>query len=109
VAAWFEGGQLPTVRRFPFTRGKSRFKPLEQTSVPVNVGRLSTFKPDTEITAKALVAAKIISSSQLKHRSVKILGGGKITVPLIIKVPTSQKAADKITAAGGRIDRGSST
>jgi ribosomal protein L15 len=28
VPAWFEGGQLPQIRRFPFQRGKLRFKSL---------------------------------------------------------------------------------
>lgn len=108
VAAWFEGGQLPMVRRFPFIRGKSRFNPIALTAVTLNVGSLNNLKPNTEVNLKTLITSRLVSPSRLKLRSVKILGGGTLTVPLIVKVPVSKKAAEKIESAGGRIDSGSS-
>jgi large subunit ribosomal protein L15 len=106
VATWFEGGQLPQIRRFPFIRGKSRFKPLQSRQVPINLTALEKLAANTEVTLKTLVENRLISSSKLAKQSVKILGRGSISVPLIIKVPISKKAAEKIIQAGGRVESG---
>ena len=48
----FEGGQLPLIKRLPHMRG---FTNLFQTRyVPINVGELNNFEPNTEVTPESL-------------------------------------------------------
>src|SRR5512142_2364563 len=49
---YFEGGQLPLVRRLPRLRGFTNIWRIEYT--PVNLGRLSEFDSGSEITPEAL-------------------------------------------------------
>ena len=100
VRPFFEGGQLPLVKRLPHKRGfTNRFR-VEYTGV--NVGRLEIFPEGTEITPKELLEAGIIRK---KNRPVKILGGGDCTRPLTVRVDKVTSAAQaKIEAAGGRIE-----
>ena len=44
---YFEGGQLPLVRRLPFKRGFTNINKI--TYKPVNVGSLENFKSGTEV------------------------------------------------------------
>src|SRR5512143_3236680 len=61
VRPYFEGGQLPLVRRLPHLRGFTNIWRVEFT--PVNLGRLSAFDAGSEITPEALVEAGIIKSA----------------------------------------------
>jgi large subunit ribosomal protein L15 len=101
---WFEGGQLPQIRRFPFIRGKSRFDAIALKPIEINVGALDPkFASDTEVTAKTLVAAGLVKPGELKFRPVKILGTGSLTHSLTVKLPVSHTAKTKIEAAGGKV------
>lgn len=104
VPIWFEGGQLPQIRRFPFIRGKSRFEPLHLKPIEINLGALDPkFKAGSEVTTKSLIEAGLVKKSELKFRPVKILGRGTLTKALTIKLPASSKAQAKIEAAGGKV------
>jgi len=96
---YFEGGQLPLVRRLPFKRG---FNNVNRTVYkPVNVDRLQEKFGDNpqEITPEVLVETGIIKASD---KAVAILGRGEITTALTIKAHRfSQSAKAKIEAAGG--------
>jgi len=97
---YFEGGQLPLVRRLPWKRGFHPFMRVEYT--PVNVGRLEVFDDNTVVTPDSLVAAGIIKGSA---GPVKILAAGDLSKPLHVRAHRfSQSAQDKITAAGGRVE-----
>ncbi len=105
VPIWFEGGQLPQIRRFPFIRGKSRFDSLKREVLPINLDQLSKLKSGSKIDLKTLVDAKIISAKDLKTKDVKIVGDGNVTVPLTLTLPASKSAETKIVAAGGQVNR----
>src|SRR5512139_1487017 len=58
--AYFEGGQLPLVRRLPFRRGFTNIFKVHY--VPVNLSRLQEFGADAEVSPDTLAAAGIIKS-----------------------------------------------
>ncbi len=97
---YFEGGQLPLVRRLPFKRGFTNI--FKVHFVPVNLQRLSEFAADAEVSPETLAAAGIIKSSSLP---VAILGQGDLDRPLVIKAHRfSASARAKIEEAGGRVE-----
>lgn len=96
--AYFEGGQLPFVRRLPFRRG---FKsPFRVRYTPVNLADLEQrFAAGTEVTVEALVAGGILSG---RREPYKVLGEGKLGKPLKVQAPRfGQEARKAIEAAGG--------
>jgi large subunit ribosomal protein L15 len=97
---YFEGGQLPLVRRLPFKRG---FKNIFRVQyVPVNLYRLEKFGADEEVTPDTLAEAKIITSPSLP---VAILGQGEVDRPLVVKAHRfSDSARAKIEKAGGSVE-----
>jgi len=98
---YFEGGQLPLVRRLPFKRG---FKNIFKVQyVPVNLYRLGEFKADAEISPETLAEAGIIKSADLP---VAILGDGEVDRPLVVRAHRfSSSARAKIEEAGGTIEQ----
>lgn len=104
IPIWFEGGQLPFIRRLPFQRGKGRFKSLKPETLGINISNLDKLKAKTKVTAKTLLEYGIVSASDIKTKRIKILGGGKITKALTITLPTSKNARAKIEKAGGSVE-----
>lgn len=97
---WFEGGQLPLVKRLPMTRGKSRFNVLVQTA-EVSLTDLEKMKADV-ITLDTLKLEKVIDS---KFKKAKIIGNGKITRKITVRgLRLSQSAAKMVQQAGGTIE-----
>jgi large subunit ribosomal protein L15 len=97
---YFEGGQLPLVRRLPHLRGFTNIFRVEYQVV--NVENLSRFDPNSEVTPEVLVDARMVRSSQ---QPVKILGRGEIDRPLTVKAHRfSESARKKIEAAGGTVE-----
>ena len=99
---FFEGGQLPLVRRLPFRRGFTNIWRVEYA--PVNIGYLQEKFGDSgqEVTPETLAAAGL-----LKHpgQPVAILGDGELTSAFTVKAHRfSQSAKAKIEAAGGTIE-----
>ncbi|MCB0076771.1 MAG: 50S ribosomal protein L15 [Anaerolineales bacterium] len=99
-APYFEGGQLPLVRRLPRRRGFTNI-----FRVPfriVNVGRLDlAFEADSEINPDMLLANGLIKKGK---NPVKVLGEGEITKALTVHAHAfSAGAREKIEAAGGRV------
>jgi large subunit ribosomal protein L15 len=105
LPVWFEGGQLPQIRRFPFIRGKNRFKSLTADTRVITLTQLNQFKANSTVGLKQLVDAHLISPKELTFRPVKVIATGEIKVPLIIALPASKAAESKIVAAGGQIAR----
>ncbi|HEY52860.1 MAG TPA: 50S ribosomal protein L15 [Caldilineae bacterium] len=98
---YFEGGQLPLVRRLPTLRGfTNRFRVEYQ---PVNVSLLAElFEAGAEITPDALAAARIIRPN---GGPVVILGDGEINTAVHVKAQRfSASAREKIEAAGGTVE-----
>jgi large subunit ribosomal protein L15 len=100
VRPYFEGGQLPIVRRLPHKRG---FKnPFRIQYSPVNLSRLVAFEENAVITPEVLAEAGILRSP---NAPVVILGDGELTKPLVIKAHRfSATAREKIAKAGGTIE-----
>ena len=98
VRPGFEGGQMPLSRRLP-KRGFTNIWAKKISNV--DLGALERFDDGMEITAEVLLEAGLI-----KHITdgVKILNNGDLTKKLTVKVAASKTAAEKITAAGGRVE-----
>lgn len=100
VRPYFEGGQLPFVRRFPHQRGFVNIWRVEHA--PVNLYRLRGFAAGSEVSPETLAAAGILKSPD---QAVAILGQGEIDRPLTVKAHrVSASARAKIEAAGGRVE-----
>ncbi len=97
---YFEGGQLPLVRRLPHKRGFTNIFKVYYT--PVNLEKLAKFPAGAEVTPAVLAEAGIIKS---EDEPVVILAKGDIDRPLVVKAHRfSQKAKEKILAAGGTVE-----
>jgi large subunit ribosomal protein L15 len=101
---WFEGGQLPLIRRTPFIKGKSRFNSLKPKPVTITLDELNAFKTNSTVDLKSLSTTLRLSSQQLLNQGAKILASGQIKKALIVKVPASKTAAKAIQKAGGRVE-----
>jgi large subunit ribosomal protein L15 len=96
---YFEGGQLPLVRRLPHKRGFHNLFKINYTVV--NLDRLAAFKKGSKVDPELLAAAGIIKSPK---EWVKILGQGELKHALTIEAHKfSVSARQKIEAAGGTV------
>ena len=92
----FEGGQMPLQRRIP-KRGFNNI--FAEETVAINIAALEAFENGDVVDAAALEAKGIIKKAEIP---VKVLGNGKLTKKLTVKLSAfSKSAAEKITAAGG--------
>ena len=92
----FEGGQMPLQRRIP-KRGFNNI--FAEETVAINVAALEVFEDGAVVDAAALQAKGIIKKADIP---VKVLGNGKLTKKLTVKLAGySASASEKITAAGG--------
>ncbi|MCP4538578.1 MAG: 50S ribosomal protein L15 [Chloroflexi bacterium] len=99
---YFEGGQLPLVRKLPFARGVGFRDPWRVRFTPVNLDRLDVFLEGSEVTPETLVEAGIIKRAD---ELVVILGSGELECPLTIKAHRfSASAREKIETAGGVVE-----
>ncbi|MCL4489429.1 MAG: 50S ribosomal protein L15 [Chloroflexi bacterium] len=99
IKPYFEGGQLPLVRRLPHTRGFTNIFRVEYQVV--NVGALDAFDARAEITPEVLAEKGMVS----KPERVKVLGTGELTKALTIRAHAfSSSAKEKIEAAGGKAE-----
>jgi large subunit ribosomal protein L15 len=96
---YFEGGQLPLVRRLPHIRG---FKNIYRNPFEiVNLDTLETkFDANAEVTPDVLLSQGLIKDT----KRVKVLGCGEITKALQVSAHSfSDTAKEKIAAAGGKV------
>jgi large subunit ribosomal protein L15 len=101
----FEGGALTIIKRLPFLRGKGKNKSYQEGKIGINVELLNGFKKNSIVDIKALIEQKLINSREAVVREVKILGNGKLDIPLVVKLSVSKEALKKIEKAGGRVER----
>jgi large subunit ribosomal protein L15 len=98
IPAWFEGGQMPLIRRLPKRGFTNIFK---KEYAIINIAALERFEPIQEITPELLVAMGLIRS---RHEGVKVLGKGELSKALTVHAHKfSQSAVAKIEAAGGKV------
>lgn len=97
---YFEGGQLPLVRRLPFKRGFTNIFRIEYQEV--NVDELEGFGKGSEVTPETLAEARLIKHAD---RPVVVLGRGEVSQGLTVKAHRfSKNAQAKIEAAGGSVE-----
>jgi large subunit ribosomal protein L15 len=97
IPAWFEGGQMPLIRRLPKRGFTNIFK---RDYAIINIEILDRFKSGQDITPALLVSEGLIRS---RNDGVKVLGTGTLTKALTVRAHKfSQSAAAKIEAAGGK-------
>ena len=100
VSPFFEGGQLPLVKRLPHKRGFTNIFKTEYALV--NIESLKAFESGASVSAEELRGARLIKSL---HKPVKILGSGEIDRPLVVRAAKfSRVAKEKIEAAGGQAE-----
>lgn len=97
--AYFEGGQLPLVRRLP-KRGFTNIFAKEYAYV--NVADLDMFEDGANVDIYALMEKGIVRKPL---DALKVLGDGEITKKLTVKaVKFTKTAKEKIEAAGGKAE-----
>lgn len=96
----FEGGQMPLSRRVPKKRGFT--KPNREAWAVVNVARLADrFEAGAEVTPEVMAEAGLVR----KRLPVKVLGGGELDHPLVVRAhAVSATARQKIEQAGGTVE-----
>jgi large subunit ribosomal protein L15 len=96
---WFEGGQMPLIRRVPKVGFHNPFRVEYQV---INVRDLAQFEPNTEVTPELLRRSRVVRKSKMP---IKLLGQGEIDRPLKIQVDAASAAArQKIEGAGGSLE-----
>ncbi|MEG2672644.1 MAG: 50S ribosomal protein L15 [Ruthenibacterium sp.] len=97
--AGFEGGQMPLQRRLPKRGFNNIFATVYAT---VKLCDLDKFEEGSVVDANALIEKGIIKKSL---DGVKVLGNGKLTKALTVKVTAYSAAAkDGIEKAGGKAE-----
>ena len=95
----FEGGQMPLIRRIP-KRGFTN--PFKQPAQVVNVRQLEHLAAGVEVTPETLFGAGLV---RRPDRPIKLLGGGDVSRPFVVKsVAASASARAKIAQAGGTLE-----
>ena len=95
----FEGGQMPLQRRLP-KRGLNNI--FAEKWLAINLSALEVFEDGTTVDAAALAEKGIIKKANLP---VKVLGNGKLTKKLTVKLNAfSASAAEKINSVGGKAE-----
>lgn len=99
VPLWFEGGQLPIVKRMPMWRGKGKFKVVRPTA-EVSLLDLENMKATT-ITLDTLKLERVIDS---RFKKAKIIGTGALSRSITVEgVAVSASAKKAIETVGGSV------
>lgn len=97
VPLWFEGGQLPLVKRLPMWRGKSRFEVVRPT-VEVSLSTLEKLQVE-KVTLDTLKLAGVVGP---RYHKAKIINTGSINRAVIVEgIPATAAAKAAIEAVGG--------
>lgn len=95
----FEGGQMPLQRRIP-KRGFNNIFAEEWAAI--NLSALEVFEDGATVDAAALADKGIVKKASLP---IKVLGNGKLTKKLTVKLNAfSASAAEKINSVGGKAE-----
>ncbi len=100
IPLWFEGGQLPLIKRVPMLRGKGRFKVVRPVA-EITFNHINRFDFDV-ISLETLKANKIISPA---FKKAKIIKKGKLKKKITVRgVKVSVGATKEIESLGGVIE-----
>jgi large subunit ribosomal protein L15 len=98
VPLWFEGGQLPLVKRLPMWRGKGKFNVVRPTA-EITLTDLNNMTA-TSITLETLKLEKVIDG---RFKKAKIVKTGKLERKVAVEIPTTAGAEKEIKKAGGSV------
>lgn len=102
VRPGFEGGQMPLYRRLAKRGFNNKDFAKQYTTVRLDhiAGR---FEAGELVDAESLKAKGLVKS--VGRDGIKILGNGEISQPLVIRAQKfTRSAAEKIAAAGGKVE-----
>jgi large subunit ribosomal protein L15 len=98
---YFEGGQLPLVRRLPFKRGFSNIFRIEYQEVNLD-DLVRVFSAGDTVTPDSMAEKGLIKKTT---EPVVILGRGELNVKLAVKAHRFSKSAqEQIEKAGGSVE-----
>lgn len=101
VPLWFEGGQLPLVKRLPMLRGKSRFNVLNETA-ELTLSDLQRLSGVVDVIS--LDSLKLAGLLDRRYKKAKIIGTGSLTATVTVQgIPATAAAAKAIAKAGGSL------
>lgn len=99
IAHWFEGGQLPLIKRLPMLRGKGRLNVVRPTA-EVTLSEIDNMKAD-KITLDTLKLEKIIGA---RFKKAKIIASGKLNRKVSVEgIKVTNSAVKAIKKAGGTV------
>lgn len=100
VPPYFEGGQLPLIRKLPYRRGFTN--PFRKEFREVNVRDLGGFPEGASVGPEEFETMGVLRG----HKGdVKVLGHGDLNVKLTVRAHRVSKGArTKIEAAGGSVE-----
>jgi large subunit ribosomal protein L15 len=97
VPPYFEGGQLPLVRKLPYRRGFRNINRVEYRAI--NLRDLGKFDDGDVVDVAALCAAGLLKDASERG---KLLAFGEVTKKLTVRIHrASESAKQKVEAAGG--------
>ena len=100
VPPYFEGGQLPLIRKLPYRRGF--LNPFRVPFREVNVRDLAGFPVGSTVGPEEFETMGILRG---KRGPVKVLGEGELTIKLTVRAHKfSAGARQKIESAGGNTE-----
>lgn len=100
IPVWFEGGQLPGVKKYPMLRGKGRFGIVRPTA-EITFRDLNKLPVET-VTMETLKLHRVIEKG---FKKAKIISNGKLNKKLVVKgIPVSAKALEAIQKLGGSVE-----
>lgn len=99
IPLWFEGGQLPLIKRLPMLRGKGRFN-VVRMSAELTLSDIDKMVSEN-ITFDTLKLERVIPSNS---QSAKIIASGRLTRKVNIEgIKISAKAQEMLEKAGGTV------
>jgi large subunit ribosomal protein L15 len=100
VPLWFEGGQLPLIKRLPMLRGKGRLKPTTKV-ITLTLSDLNNVTADV-VTVDSLKLEKVIPSDANR---VKVIATGTVTKKVALKgIAVTDSARTQIETVGGTVE-----
>jgi|WetSurMetagenome_2_1015567.scaffolds.fasta_scaffold413064_2 large subunit ribosomal protein L15 len=100
IPTWFEGGQLPIIRRTPFIKGKSRFKPLKPKPILISLLQLNKFEDGSVVDTASVIKMFKLNPKAISKQGLKVVSNGKLEKSLTVNLPMSasaKKAIESIT------------
>lgn len=103
IPVWFEGGQLPLIRRTPFIKGKRRFNSFKGETIIITLNTLNKFETGQTVDSSSAVSVLKLHAARVDKQGLKIIATGKLEKALKVALPVTAAAAKAIEKAGGSI------